>query len=346
MDTTVNDSRSSRERVLSMIDAAWMCQAIGAACELDLADQLGARATHVEHLAAAVNADADAVARLLRALCTLGLCDERGDGSFALTADGQLLRSDAPLSVHGWARMSAARIWGNWAGLAESVRTGKSNRLRATGTRDFSSVDRDPRAAEGFNRAMASLTRPIALAAANEIDWSAHRHIVDVGAGPGELVATILERHTHLSGVAFDMQHAVQPARERIGRSRLEARCTVESGSFFESVPAGGDAYLLKSVLHNWGDGRAIAILRNVRAAMAPGAVLYLFERVMPARYSRSAQDQEIARSDLNMLVGCDGRERTGDAFRHLLRGAGFALQHVRYLAAGASVLHCVTEDA
>jgi hypothetical protein len=160
-----------------------------------------------------------------------------------------------------------------------------------------------------------------------------------VGGGPGELAATILEHHPHLRGVVFDLAHALAPARKRLSRRGAGDRCEAVEGSFFESVPAGADAYLLKSVLHNWNDDRAVAILRNCRAAIVPDGSVVLFERIVPVRYATSAVDRDIARSDLNMLVGCDGCERTEAQFRELLAGAGFALERVIPMAAEVSAL-------
>ena len=118
------------------------------------------------------------------------------------------MRHDKEESLHAWARMSGTRLWRNWSQLADSVRTGRSYRHRVLGADDFSQLDSDPKAAALFNGAMANLTRPVALAAARVLDWSGHRRLVDVGGGPGELVATILEHHTHLRGVVYDLAHA------------------------------------------------------------------------------------------------------------------------------------------
>jgi hypothetical protein len=328
----------ARERVLSMINSAWMCQAIATACELDLFDHIADGHETVDALSSVARADAGSVYRLLRALTTLDLCEERGNGTFALSADGALLRREAESGLHYWARMSGRRSWTNWAGLADCVRAGSSVRKRLFGGEDFTALNKDPTGAAIFNRAMADLTRPVALAAAQKLNWSGFKRVVDVGGGPGELVATLLEQHAHLHGVVFDLEHAVVPALERMRRAGLAERCEIVAGSFFESVPT-GDAYLLKSVLHNWDDARALDILKACGRSIAADGVVFLFERIAPERYSSSAADRDVARSDLNMLVGCDGRERTEAQFRVLLENAGFALQRTQFLAASVSAL-------
>src|SRR5882672_3051407 len=327
-----------RARVLAMINGAWMCQAISAACELKLFDHLALGPRHVDALSAAAGAEPRSVQRLLRALTTLDLCAEHGDGAFALSPDGALLCSDAKDSLHHWARMSGKRMWNNWSALADCVRTGSSVRKREQGAEDFSPLNTDPAGASIFNQAMADLTRPVALAAAQKLAWSGFTCVVDVGGGPGELIATILEHHAHLRGIVFDLEHSAALARERLRRGNLESRCGVVAGSFFEAVPP-ADAYLLKSVLHNWGDARALDILRTCRASIAPGGSIFLLERIAPERYSGSQPDRDTARSDLNMLVGCDGCERTEAQFRALLENAGFALKRTIYLDAHFSAL-------
>jgi len=327
-----------RERVLAMINGAWMCQAIAAACELELFDHLADGQETVGALASATRADAGCVYRLLRALTTLDLCEERGDGAFALSADGALLCREADNGLHHWARLSGRRLWTNWGALADCVRAGSSARKRQAGAENFTAFNKDPTGAAVFNRAMADLTRPVALAAAQKLNWSGFKCVVDVGGGPGELVATLLERHVHLRGVVFDLDHAVAPAQERMRRGGLAERCEIVAGSFFESVPP-GDAYLLKSVMHNWDDASALDILKTCRRSIAADGVVFLFERLVPEHYSSSATDRDVARSDLNMLVGCDGRERTETQFRLLLEKAGFALQRTQLLAASMSAL-------
>lgn len=329
----------SRARVLSMINASWTTQVIAVACELRLPELIARGERAAASLARAANADADATHRLLRALVTLDLCVEKDDGTFDLSADGELLRGDRAESLSAWARMSGQRIWANWTELDGSIRTGESARKRLGRGEDFTHLERDPAKAAVFNAAMIDLTRPVARAAARELDWSGVATAVDVGGGAGELIATVLAHHPAMRGVVIDLAHAVSQAHAHLASAGVADRCEVVAGSFFEAVPSGADAYLLKSVLHNWDDDRAAVILSTCAAAMKPRARMMLFERVVPERLSAVPLDQEIARSDLNMLVGCDGRERTRSGFCALLGGAGLDLVEVRPLASGFSML-------
>ena len=181
---------------------------------------------------------------------------------------GALLRADAPDSLRAWAIHCGKYLWPAWGRLAESVRTGTSDRKRASGTDDFGHLEHDPDAAAVFNRAMVEITRLIAQEVTRVVDFSRMVRVVDVGGGYGELLAAILGANPRLHGVLFDLPHAVDAASAPLAQAGVAARCELVAGSFFDSVPAGADAYLLKSVLHNWDDERCALILRNCRHAM------------------------------------------------------------------------------
>ena len=326
-----------RARLLSLIDAAWTTQAIHAACALRLPDILAGRALEAGRAADEAGADADSVRRLLRSLVTLGLCHEDEAGHFALTAEGALLIEHAPGSLSAWARMSGVRLWRNWAELTESVRSGRSARLRRHGADDFGELRGQE--AEVFNAAMAALTAPVAEAAARELDWSGVRLAVDVGGGCGAMLAAILGRHPSMEGIVFDLPHAAASAAAHLGSAGVAGRVRFVAGSFFDPLPAGGDVYLLKSVLHNWDDAAARRILQRCAAALAPGASVRLVERVLPDRLVAGDVHRDLVRSDLNMLVGCGGRERSESEFASLVAAAGMRLREVRPLAGGFSAL-------
>lgn len=330
-----------RARVLSLINAAWTTQVVAAACELRLPDRMAAECEEAGTLARRCGAHAEAVHRLLRAMVALGLCEERSTGRFALTDDGAVLCSSHPQSLGAWARFSGGHVWRNWAHLARSVASGASARPDLEGTNDFGFLDADAGKAAAFNAAMADLTRPVAEAAASAsaIPWSGTTTFVDVGGGVGALAAEVLRRHAHLRGIVFDLAHAAEAARQHLERAGVADRCQFVTGSFFERVPAEADVYLLKSILHDWDDERAGNILARCREAMPPHGRVLILERIVPERISSSASDVDVVRSDLNMLVGCGGRERTLAEFERLLRLARLRLEHRACLANGVSVI-------
>jgi hypothetical protein len=335
-----SQATSSPVALLEMIAGSWTTQAIHVAARLGIADHLAQGARTAGELADALGASADALHRLLRALTALGVCDEPEPGVFALTSLGAHLRADARDSVRAWALFWGGSLWPIWATLLQSVRTGKSARALVTRRGGFDSLAQQPEAVRVFNDAMTEMTRLIAGAVVGAYDYADIRCLVDVGGGRGELLAAILRAHPAMRGVLFDLPQALAGSDAHLAAAGVADRCEALAGSFFDAVPAGGDAYLLKSVLHDWDDERARQILERCRQAMDGRGRLLVVERVLPERMTRSAADRLLAASDLNMLVALSGRERDEAAFRALFRAAGFALTRV----APASMSFCVIE--
>jgi hypothetical protein len=301
-----------------------MSQATYVAAELRIADLLAGGPRRVDDLAKAAECHAPSLARLMRGLASLGICVEREDGRFDLTPMGSLLCSDRLNSLRSWAIVWGKNQWPVWAHLLHSVRTGESARTLVLGTEGYEHLARDADAAAMFNRAMTEITRFVASEVARVYDFSGARRIVDIGGGYGELLATILKAHPKARGVVFDLPHAREGAREFAKNSGIVKRSEFIAGDFFESVPPEGDAYLLKSIVHNWNDEKSAVILGNCRRSMSRGAKLLLVERILPARMCVSPAHQAVARSDLNMLIGSGGLERNEDELRNLLGSAGF----------------------
>ncbi len=227
------------------------------------------------------------------------------------------------------AEFCGTRSWATWSRLEQSVRTGDSIRKQTSGADGFHHLEDDAHGALLFNRAMVDLTQPVALAVARKVDFSGMRLIVDVGGGHGELIASILSEHLSMRGILFDLAHATATAGSHLAAAGVEDRCALVTGSCFDAIPDGADAYLLKSVLHDWDDEQAMSILCNCRRVMAPNAKLLVIERIAPQHFCDSPHDRGIARSDLNMLVGTGGRERTEIQYRELLDAAKLRIAHL-----------------
>ena len=325
-------------RVLEIINGNWTTQVAGVAAELGIADLLLEAPLGADALARAAGCESGAMLRLLKAMTSLGLCVQNDDRTFALTPAGALLRGDGGPSMRSWAIWSALCQWDTWGRMIESVRTGRSARQLATGREGYAHLETDARAAGIFNRAMVELTGFVADAVARAFDFCRFRRLVDVGGGHGELLLAILARHPAASGVVFDLPHAMDGARVRAKSTGLADRSRFEAGNFFDSTPA-GDLYLLKSILHNWDDGRAAAILARCRAAIEPDGRLLVIERLMPERVTGAAHERTVIRGDLNMLVGLGGRERTRGEFVGLLHAAGFDCSEPVTIDMGYSIL-------
>jgi len=341
------DDEGRRSRLLEAINASWTTQAIAAAVELRIPELLAAAPLASEALARAARCDTAALRRLLVALASLDLIAHDECGRFVLTRSGALLRTDADDSLAAWALFNGRHALRAWSRLAECVRSGRSARANSGGSDDFIHLDTDPEAAELFHRAMTDLTQPIATAFAAAVDLRHARSVVDVGGGYGRLLATVLVAYPDVHGVLFDLPHAIAAAAPQLERAGVAGRCELVRGSFFDAVPAGADAYLLKSVLHDWGDERCATILGACRGAMASSADarLFVIERLAPERFGLTARDRAIARSDLNMLVSLGGRERTEAQYREMLCRSGLEPRRIHELVGEFSAIEAAVAD-
>jgi orsellinic acid C2-O-methyltransferase len=328
-ETTDRRRLGTARDLIALINGASMSQVIGVAAELRIADLLATGPKGLDELAQASGTHAPSLRRLLRALVSLELCTERDDGSFALSETGAFLRTDVPDSLRSWIIWSCKYQWPVWGNLLHSVKSGESARNHATGTSGFGHLERDLQAAAVFNDAMVEQTRLIASELVRVYSFGEAHRIVDVGGGFGALLAAVLAAHPGLHGVLFDLPHAIEGARQHLANAGVARRCDFVSGDFFKSVPGGADVYLLKSVIHDWDDERSAVLLGNCRRAISGNGKILLIERIMPTRMERSPRHRALAWSDLAMLVGPGGRERTELDFRALLDASGFGITNV-----------------
>jgi hypothetical protein len=296
----------------------------------------------VEALAAACGCAPDGLHRLLRALCALQVCRERRDGRFVLTAAGSALcrrPPDGTPSLRSMALWWGGTLWPVWGDLLYSVRTGRSARARQSGKAAYAFLDDQPVAAAVFHEAMQAMTAMIAGEVAQLATWQDARELVDVGGGSGELAAAIACARPGLRITVLDRADAAPAAQALFTLRALDARARFIAGDFFTSIPAGADHYLLKSILHNWDDAACRRLLACCAKAAPAGARLLVVERVRPRRLRASRRDEALARTDLNMLAGLGGRERSLREFEDLLRPAGFDITEVTAVAHEFSVL-------
>ena len=329
-------------QLLEIVNSSWMSQAVCVAAQLGIADKLADGPKKTAELAEATGCHTPALHRLLRALVTLQLCSAQDDGTFALTALGALLRTDSPNSVRSWAIWWGRYLWPIWANLFYSIKSGQGARRLVTGTEGFGHLAENAEMAEVFNSAMVELTRLEASEVRRAYDFTGIGLLVDVGGGYGELLTVHLAAYPGMRGILFDLPHAVEGGRPHLAELAAAGRCELVAGSFFESVPAGADAYLLKNVLHDWDDAPAAIILRNCRRAMSQGARLLLIEQLMPEQLEANPRHRAMARADLNMLVAHGARERSEAEFRELLRAEGFRVTNIVAAGPQLSILEAI----
>jgi len=326
--------------LLEMITGKWVCQAIYVAAELGVADLLRDGPRSSAEIAKATSANEDAMYRLLRALSNVGIFTERPGRQFELTELGQYLRSDVPGTLRGFARfVGFDPSWRAWGHLLHSVRTGEPAFDHVFGMTSFEHAAKNPAAAAVFNDAMTSISAMEAMAVAMACDFRGIRKLVEVGGGHGLLLATILKANPEMEGVLFEMPHAIEGAKSLFQKEGVADRCKVLSGDFFESVPEGGDAYIMKHIVHDWDDERSVKILRNCHHAMRPQGKLFVVDAVLP-----QPNEPHFGKLlDLEMLVLTQGgRERTEQDFRKLYEAAGFRLTRIVPTLAQSSVVEGV----
>lgn len=323
----VTDQRPVSSLLLDMVIGKWVAQAICATAELGIADLLKDGPLSIAEIAVKTGASEDGVYRLLRALVHVGLFVESERRRFGLTSLATGLRSDAPGSVRGFARFLGddlnSRPWGR---LVDSVKTGRPAFDLVFGMPVFDYVTKHPESAAIFNEAMTSLSQEETVGIVDAYDFEGIRTLVDVGGGQGRLLAAILNANPRMRGVLFEMPHALEGARKLLGHEGVIDRCEVVGGDFFTEVPEGGDAYVMKRILHDWDDERAIRILQNCHEAMRPGGRILVVDVVID-----SANNSTFASFlDLEMLVVTpSGRERAEQEFQKLYADAGFRLSRV-----------------
>ena len=312
--------------LLGLINGFQITQAIHVASALRVADHLNDGARSAGELAALTKSHPDALYRLLRALAAVGVFREDEGRKFKLTPMGDCLRTDSATPIGAWAEVvGSPYYWQAWGHLLHSVQTGENAFQNLNGKDVWQFRAEHNEYGATFDRAMTQLSHSSAEAVIRAYDFSSFRHIVDVGGGQGLMLAAILRAHPHMRGTLFDQSNVVTRAKTVLAERGVIDRCNIVGGSFFETVPEGADAYLMRVVIHDWEDDQAIAILKVCRRAMGETAKLLLIERlVAPPNEMPAAKF-----SDLNMLVSPGGRERTREEFSDLFARSGFELTQV-----------------
>ncbi|TCO62043.1 methyltransferase [Actinocrispum wychmicini] len=317
-------------RLFELITAHSVSAALHAVAQLRLADAFDGETSYTD-LAEKTGSVPDVLLRLLRFLVAQGVVAESAPGRFALTDMGAYLRTDRVESLFAVALLHAGpHHQRRWAALADKVRpaTGEQSAPQpapaaSPGAGGGNPFNMPPEIAAVFQQAMTFFTRSTAQAIVDGYDFAGVRAVFDVGGGHGTLLATLVEALPDISGVVFDLPEVAERAAQQFAAQGVGERLTAVGGDFFQHVPAGGDLYLLKNVLHDWDDEQATQILARCRQAMTPGHRLLIAESVMPDTLSGSLASRLAAMGDLNMLLN-GGRERTLPEYSKLLSEAGF----------------------
>jgi hypothetical protein len=329
-------SPEARQRLFQIALGGLGTQTLSVAARLGLADLLADGPRSCDELARSTGTHAPSLLRVMRALASLGVFTEVEAGRFGLTPLSACLRSDAPGSFRIVPIYLGDELYRTFGELLHGVETGERPFDRIYGATYFEYLAEHADAAQVFNEAMTALGAAVenpAVAAA--YDFAGVGTVVDVGGGHGALLASILPANPGVKGVLFDQPAVVESARARIESAGIGGRCTLVAGDFFEAVPAGGDVYALKRIIHDWDDERSVAILTSCRRAMAGGGKLLVVEDLLPPGDEPSLSKLV----DVVMMTILPGRERTVDEYRTLFRMAGFDLSRIVPTASSKSVI-------
>ena len=315
--------------MLNFIVGHWLSRLIYVAAELKLADLLKRGPRTVDALAKEAGVQAPGLYRILRALASIGVFSETAGQRFKLTPLAATLQTGVPGSLRASALAENKNfMWEAWLELIDEVKTGESAFLKANGVPLFEYLERHPENLQVFGEYMTSVSSAESPAVAAAYKFSRFRTLVDVGGGHGSMLATILKGNPKLKGVLFDQPSVIARAGkdQHVTAKGIAERCTLEGGDAFESVPKGGDAYIMKHIIHDWDDEHSVKILANCRVAMNEnGKVLVVDNVIAPGNDPAWGKLLDVAM--LTYTGG--GRERTKAEFAGLFKQAGLKLTKV-----------------
>jgi hypothetical protein len=334
------DAPPAHAQVIQMGLSYWVSRALYAAAKLGLADKLARGPRSAADLAKETGTLPSALHRLMRLLAGLGILKTEPDGQrFALTPLGESMKAGAPgAALPTLLSLAGPMMWQGFGEYMYALETGKTGFEKAFGMPIFDYLARHPEDAANFSQAMVGFHGDEPPAVAAGYDFSSFGTVVDVGGASGNMLVAILSRYPGPRGVLLDLPHVVHDAPEIFRARRLGDRIRVEGGSFFEHVPAAGDAYVLSHVIHDWSEQQCLTILGNCRTAMKPDAKLLIVEMVLPA----GDEMHPGKLLDLTMLVMPGGQERTEAEYAALLDMAGFRLTRVVPTQSAVSVVEAV----
>ncbi|MFO0941197.1 MAG: methyltransferase [Pirellulales bacterium] len=311
---------------LQLFFGKMISMAASVVCRLKIPDHLAAGPLSVEELSSQTGSHSASLYRIMRALASVGVFTTTSDGKFELNAVSQLLRTGVKGSMRGIVDYGGANwSWTAWGSLMHSVKTGETAFDHVFGEGCFQHLSKHPHESAVFDEGMTGFSTVTGPAIVQAFDFSNFHTVVDVGGGHGKLLLTILEKYHAVNGIVFDSNHVVEGANVAIAATGMGSRCQAIGGDFFQSVPAGGDAYLMKHIIHDWNDDNCRKILNNCRRVIPATGKLLVVDMVVPEDHGPHPSKL----LDLEMMVVASGKERTESEFAELFRSAGFKLTRI-----------------
>jgi hypothetical protein len=313
-------------KMYELISGYWVACCIHAVSKLDIADKLLNGPKTLQELARETDADENALYRLLRAVSSVGIFEEKADGTFTLNDFGATLLTDVPGSVKPWALANLGEHFPAFGDLTYGVKTGKVPFEHAHGIPVWEYYQQNPDAGANLAKAMAGMSGAVLKAIIDAYDFKSYKTLVDIGGGNGALMYAILEASPESTGIIFDEPYIADHTIQLIPAD-MTHRCTTVGGNFFEAVPAGADLYMTKWVIHDWNDEESIKILKNIHKAMPTGSKLLIIDSVIPDDAQNKPHAGKLL--DINIMAMTTGKERTLSEFKNLLEKAGLTFKRL-----------------
>ena len=331
--------QNDEDRLRSAIEAYHASALAYAAVKLGLPEKMAARPWTAEALAKELGLSPPHLLRFLRGLVTLGICEERTDGAFALTSLGQSLKPGSPSRLGEKVTIVVEQYWQPWTDLVSTLQTGAPAFEHVFGTDVWAWRNENFRGGDIFAAYLASETFAGAGPIVEVLDLSGVDRVADIGGGHGGLLAAILQAHPGMQGILFDLPETIIGAKKLLKSHGVFERVTLVGGDFIAEIPVEADLYVLKSVLQHWDDVAARAILESCREAMPAHARFAIVERLLP---EQTLDDPSAVMLDLHMMVITGGRARSLQEVERLLAEANLALSRVHATSSGLSVVEAV----
>lgn len=311
--------------ITQMIFGYVTTKAIHVAAKLNIADLITAHgpmdSNELEH---STGANSGAIFRLLRALASSGIFMEGENGKFSLTPLAECLKEDSPTSVKAMALSAGSLFYKTFNEFLFAVENGGGGWVKALGAPPFEYLRDHPEEGKIFDRMMTDIHGGETQPMVENYDFSVFKTVIDIGGGNGDVISAVLHKNPETKGLLFDLPEVILRSTENITSAGLNERCQLMAGNFFESVTSGGDAYILRHIIHDWSDEDAVRILTNCRKAMNPGGKILVVEAVIP----RGNEPHPFKWLDLTMLM-IGGKERTEEQFDYVFMKAGLKLMRI-----------------
>jgi len=311
-------------KMYELISGYWIACCIHSVAQLDIAEKLLSGSKSLDELAKETNSDKQSLYRLLRAVTSVGIFEEKNDGTFELNDFGGTLLSDVPGSVKPWALANLGEHYKAFGNLTYGVKTGKVPFDDAYGIPVWEYYKQNPEAGANLAKAMAGMSGAVLKAIIDVYDFKPHKKITDIGGGNGALLFAVLDTAPDSVGIVFDQPYIVEQTVNLIPPD-MKHRCMVMGGSFFEELPADQDLYMTKWVIHDWNDEESIRILKNIYKAMPVGSKLLIIDSVIPDDSENKPHAGKLL--DINIMAMTTGKERTLSEFKYLVEQSGLTFK-------------------